>query len=204
MKSKTVCLSFLFLLLFVSTVFAGGVIQLPQTGQTKCYDTTGTEINCASTGQDGEIRAGVAWPNLRFTDNSDGTITDKLTGLMWLKDGNCFGIQTWFNSLDKIADFNARPANYNCQDYTASYADWRLPNINELESLLHTDQPFPSTWLNEQGFKNVQYNWYWSSTTRSTDGSAGCCAWTMSLMVGWIATQSKDGWEGIYLMGVSP
>jgi hypothetical protein len=33
---------------------------------------------------DGEIRAGVAWPTPRFTDNGDGTATDNLTGLTWL------------------------------------------------------------------------------------------------------------------------
>ena len=43
-----------FLLMSVS-VWAGGVIQLPQTGQTKCYDSSGAEISCAGTGQDGEI-----------------------------------------------------------------------------------------------------------------------------------------------------
>lgn len=46
-------------LLFVTTNAFAGVIELPQTGQTKCYDSSGTEIVCAGTGQDGEIRAGV-------------------------------------------------------------------------------------------------------------------------------------------------
>jgi len=40
-----------------------GVINLPQTGQTKCYDSSGTEINCSGTGQDREIKAGVALPS---------------------------------------------------------------------------------------------------------------------------------------------
>ena len=68
-----------------------GTIQLPQTGQTKCYDTNGNQIPCAGTGQDGEIQAGVAWPNPRFTDNGNGTVTDNLTGLMWTKDANPVG-----------------------------------------------------------------------------------------------------------------
>ena len=38
---------------------------------------------------------GVEWPNPRFTDNGDGTVTDNLTGLIWLKDANCFGQKTW-------------------------------------------------------------------------------------------------------------
>ena len=35
-----------------------GTLQFPQTGQTKCYETTGTQIPCSDTGQDGEIRTG--------------------------------------------------------------------------------------------------------------------------------------------------
>jgi len=31
-------------------------IQLPRTGQTKCYNTVRAKIACAGTGQDGEIR----------------------------------------------------------------------------------------------------------------------------------------------------
>ena len=36
-------------------------------------------------------KKGVAWPNPRFTDNGNGTVTDNLTGLIWLKNANCFG-----------------------------------------------------------------------------------------------------------------
>jgi len=51
----------------ISSTVLAGTIELPQTGQTKCYDTAGAVIDCAGTGQDGEIRAGVAWPEPRFT-----------------------------------------------------------------------------------------------------------------------------------------
>ena len=62
-------------------------INLPQTEQTDCYDSTGAEINCLRTGQDGEIRAGVEWPEPRFTISRD-CVTDNLTGLMWAKNGD--------------------------------------------------------------------------------------------------------------------
>ncbi len=58
-----------------------------QTGQTSCYGTTGGS-DCGRTGQDGETRTGVAWPEPRFTENSDQTIGDKLTGLAWTRDAN--------------------------------------------------------------------------------------------------------------------
>ena len=69
------------------------------TGQTLCYDSLGDDVSCAGTGQDGQLRPGVAWPNPRFTDNNNGTVTDNLTGLMWLKDANCFGLRTWAQAL---------------------------------------------------------------------------------------------------------
>lgn len=54
------------LAVFLPVVGQAGTISLPRTGQTKCYDAAGTEITCAGTGQDGEIRAGVACKQLAF------------------------------------------------------------------------------------------------------------------------------------------
>ena len=43
---------------------------------------------------------GVAWP-AAFIDNRDGTVLDNLTGLLWLKNANCFGRpRTWQEALD--------------------------------------------------------------------------------------------------------
>jgi hypothetical protein len=141
--------------LMVGLAFAG-TVDLPRTGQTICYDTSGSVIPCPLTGQDGEIQAGVAWPEPRFTDNSDGTMTDNLTGLMWTKNANLpSGYKTWQQALDY------------CNNLTlGGYTDWRLPNVNELESLINANEAESSTWLNAQGLSNVQANnYYWSSTT---------------------------------------
>ncbi len=43
-------------LIFMTTIAFAGTVDLPRTGQTKCYDSEGVEINCAGTGQDGEGR----------------------------------------------------------------------------------------------------------------------------------------------------
>ena len=76
--------------MLLTPVWAGSAtIDLPQTKQTRCYDAENTEIACLGTGQDGEIRAGIVWPSPRFTDNGDGTLTNGLTGLTWLKGANC-------------------------------------------------------------------------------------------------------------------
>ena len=54
-KFKMMFLVLAILTLITNTAFAGAV-QLPQTGQTRCYDSAGTEISCAGTGQDGGIQ----------------------------------------------------------------------------------------------------------------------------------------------------
>ena len=75
--------------------------QVPDTGQQACWDENGNPILCAGTGQDGELQRGMAWPTPRFTDNGDGTVLDNLTGLLWLKNANCFGRpRTWQEALD--------------------------------------------------------------------------------------------------------
>ena len=52
-------------LLFISIIFfvmagvvSAATIELPQTGQAKCYSSSGVEISCAGTGQDGLHRQG--------------------------------------------------------------------------------------------------------------------------------------------------
>jgi hypothetical protein len=86
---------------FVFVPFAafGGEVDLPHTGQTTCYDEGGDVIACPGTGHDGDVQAGVAWPFPRFTDNGNGTVTDHLTGLIWLKNADCFGQRTWSQAL---------------------------------------------------------------------------------------------------------
>ena len=80
---------------------SNGPAPVPKTGQTYCYIWEDPEWilaigdSCTGTGQDGEYQEGVEWPNPRFTDNADGTITDNLTRLIWLKDANCFGTSNW-------------------------------------------------------------------------------------------------------------
>ena len=57
-----------------------------------------------------------------------------------------------------------------------------MPNVNELESLLHADQANTAAWLNTQGFNSVQAYWYWSSTTYAA--STDYYAWFVFMYVG--------------------
>jgi hypothetical protein len=76
-------------MIFTAAVAYAAPADLPKTGQTTSY----------STGDDGDLERGVAWPSPRFTDNGNGTVKDNLTGLIWLKDANCFSRRTWAQAL---------------------------------------------------------------------------------------------------------
>ena len=137
-------------------------VNLPKTGQTTCYDEGGNVIDCAQTSQDGDIQSGVDWPEPRFEDNEDGTITDHLTGLIWLKNAGCAGRLNWNDALDYCNNLESG----SCGLTDGSVAgDWRLPNIIELESLINAEELNPVAWLNSQGFTSVQTYYYWSATT---------------------------------------
>ena len=95
--------------------------SLPKTGQSYVY----------SAGDDGTYQAGW-WRNrsvltnkTRFKDNGNGTISDKATGLMWEK----FPLD-----VDRLLPEGITYAN---NLTLAGYTDWRVPNINELLSLVN-------------------------------------------------------------------
>ncbi len=96
---------------------------IPDTGQTNCYGTTSESITCPSPGETyygQDAQYAHLPPN--YTDNSDDTITDNVTGLMWQKN---FKQVVW---ADAAADA--------ASDTTAGYTDWRVPTIKELYTLI--------------------------------------------------------------------
>jgi hypothetical protein len=128
-------------------------------------------------GDDGAIQAGVPFPSPRFTDNGNGTVTDNLTGLIWLKNANCFDSQTWVTALNAANNLADDPASTttDCGLSDGSVAgDWRLPNVKELQSLIDFGFVNPAL-SNAAGtgqytatdcaFSGVQSTPYWSSTT---------------------------------------
>jgi len=157
-----------------------GPAPVAATGQDTCFNAKGTLIDCAATGQDGDLKKGVALPTPRFSDNSDGTVTDNLTGLMWMKEDDCIyhkypaydtdatpgdGQVDWTHSLNFAAAVNA--GTYDC-GVTTKYADWRLPNIKELESLFDFIEVNPQTM---HSFTSRGYNLFSSTTVPEKAGS---------------------------------
>ncbi|MEO5376692.1 MAG: DUF1566 domain-containing protein [Magnetococcus sp. DMHC-6] len=150
------------------------VSKIPKTGQTTVY----------ATGDDGDLQKGVAWPDPRFTDNGDGTVKDNLTGLIWLKNANCFGSKSWTNALSSTNGL----ASGSCGLTDGSVAgNWRLPSKKELMSIIDVQRTSPALPLGYP-FSSVQTNHYWSSTTYAYSTSN---AWFVYLRYGVVSYDDK-------------
>ena len=80
-------------------------------------------------------------PNPYFPDNGDGTVSDNLTGLIWLKNANCFGQKDWATAMSDADNLS----NGTCGLTDGSSAgDWRLPNRVELTSLVNSEYYNPA------------------------------------------------------------
>ena len=109
-------------------------------------------------------------------------MTDNLTGLIWLKDANC--TQFWFLDFtgqnDRSWSYALTAANALANGYCglsdgSDTGDWRLPNRNELLSLVDIAYYDPALsnaagtaqWSEGDPFTGVQSksSYYWSSAT---------------------------------------
>lgn len=154
-------------------------VTLPETGQTGKYGFN----------DDGTLRKGAAWPDPRFTDNSNMTITDNLTGLMWTKDARNPGpLACPINKNVLWEDAFAHVKCLNKNKYLG-YDDWRMPNVNEIASLINIDQADTSVWLTSKGFKDIMMEFYWTSTT---DAKRNKLAWVAVMYSGNLFSRSKD------------
>ncbi|SJM90102.1 conserved exported hypothetical protein [Crenothrix polyspora] len=114
-------------------------------------------------------------PTSQFTDNNNGTVTDKKTGLIWKK---CSEGQTW-NSGTGNCDNSAQLSNWQIvfnaiqtvnNTGFAGQTDWRLPNIKELASILEEQCYSPA--INLSVFPNTPSQWYCASTHYVTPGAS--------------------------------
>jgi len=87
--------------------------------------------------------------NAEFTKVGN-VVTDSTTGLAWQDDA--VGSQiSWQDAIDYCEALSLD-----------TYEDWRLPNINELKSIVDQTKNNPAI---VDGFVNTQFSLYWSSTT---------------------------------------
>ena len=111
------------------------------------YPSTGSKEGCDGWYHKGRVHS--------YTDNGNGTITDNNTGLMWVKDGTGAG-------CDYSTMLTWEAAIAFCENLTfAGYTDWRLPNVNELQSIVDYSVSPPTI---DPVFINTHGAYYWSST----------------------------------------
>lgn len=93
-----------------------------------------------------------------FVDNGNGTVTDTITGLTWLKNADCFGKLPQENAADTVATWLE---NGKCELNDGSgIGDWRLPTIKEMIDILDYSQ---NPALPQPPFKNVE-TYYWTQS----------------------------------------
>ena len=149
-------------------------VLIQKTGQTTSY----------ATGDDGDLQKGLEWPDPRFTDIGDGTVTDNLTGLIWLKNADCFNARTWNEAL---SDSNSLADEQCGLTDGSSEGDWRLANARELSSLIDFGQ-FDIALPAGHPFINVRSDSYWSSTTLTDTIQQ---AWRMCIHCGHLSLDNK-------------
>ena len=150
------------------------------TGQKICFDAKGEKINCRHTGQDGDYQTGISWNEYRFEMYGE-IVRDTLTGLIWTCNADLArGLTTWEEAFEIIKKLN--------RIKYGGFSDWRLPNINELESLVDCAEHSPAL-SNRHPFKNVR-EFYWSSTTSFYDP---LWSWALYLTKGATGVGLKKG-----------
>ncbi len=175
-----------------SSVESPAAVPLPKTGQTSCYEYDEMDdmliaIECDGTGQDGEFENGVVWPAPRFILNSDASVTDRLTGLIWAADARASEGSAGGECEDCLYNAYAPSANWQqALDYVIclnglnegaghlGHNDWRLPNVYELRSLIDFSQNEPALPAGHP-FSNINTSLYrggyWTSTTHHGSGA---------------------------------
>jgi len=154
---------------YVVTVYLdSGAFRLPDTGQTACYNDSGTPIACTGTAQDGDY---IVNP-MSFTDNHDGTITDNVTGLLWQKCTlGLSGLDCASGTATLIDWYTATNASNACGSSTLVGLSWRLPTAYELRTIVDYGRKTLISYgvygaaIDTNNFPNTQVNVYWASST---------------------------------------
>jgi hypothetical protein len=130
-----------------------------------------------------ERRCGGISVGARWCDDGHGTVYDKSSGLVWLKDANCFGLKNWWEAIDASDGLNSGECGLaDC----SQEGDWHLPTLDELETLVQGDERILAS--TPGPFTGVQSYYYWSRTTYAGDTSY---AWLVYLYGGHVYGDGK-------------
>lgn len=137
-------------------------------------------------------------PSARFSTQNEGTLIDRKTGLMWKRcaegyrwqDNTCVISEekyefTWQEALERSAQM----------DEYAGHSGWRLPNKNELNSIVERACFEPS--INPDLFPNTQAITFWTNTPNTFNASF---AWALEFRHGAHITIGKNKLFGVRLV----
>jgi len=127
-------------------------------------------------------------PDSRFTVYEDGTATHNTTGLMWMR---CSLGQQWDGKTctGKPTDYFWKDALQAAEKFEfAGHDDWRLPNKNELESIVEESCNSPA--INVTVFPATPSAFYWSSSPYAGLAKG---AWSVDFGYGAVNASDKDG-----------
>lgn len=140
------------------------------TGQTTCYGTGGAitapALGAAFYGQDGQITGNAP----AYQDNGDGTVTDKVTGLMWVK---ARGSKVSWDAA--VAGASA------CR--VGGYTDWRMPTIKELYALIDFNGKSAQTAAASIPYLNTTYFGFTYGNTSLGERVIDCQDWSATQYV---------------------
>jgi hypothetical protein len=139
-----------------------------------------------------------AWSAAPFTVNADnGTVSDSTTSLVWdqcamgLSGANCatgsISSFTWAAALNAVATANIY--------FYKGFSDWRLPNLNELDSIVKIDSFGPA--IDNAVFPVTPSSTFWTASTYARDQSK---AWAVGNYYGDAFYSAKSGTYSVRLV----
>ncbi len=150
----------------VSNESDAGLTDIVNPFKSTCYDWRGSSIPCDFKRPYAELLFDKPIPDPRFMDNQDGTVTDNLTGLIWLKNTQCFGMIDWEGAkraANRLKDGDCGPDPALILSDGSSAGDWRLPTMHELCLLIDYSKRNPAL-PHGHLFSDFPPGYYWSAT----------------------------------------
>lgn len=141
------------------------------TGQNACFNDS-RQINCPKpgqefNGQDAQFKGNKA----QYIDNGDGTVTDMVTGLMWVKARG-----------EKMSFRAAMVGAERCR--VGGYTDWRAPTIKELYSLIDFNGWQQQSASSSTPFIDTRYFDFEYGDTRKGERIIDCQDWSSTVYAG--------------------